>query len=217
MIAGTALLPFGLSVIPVSGITGVLIAKLGHYQRFVWSGWVISTIGLGVLTLLDRDTSPAAFTFILICAGVGQALLFISHSVAVQASCEPKDIAHATSMFSFMRSFGLCLGVGIGGTILQNFVRQRLQHVGLPLDIAADIVGFVPKLAALPNTIHKELVVEAYSSALRRLFATLSGIGGLGLLLSLVVGNHSLDKANDTTHKLKERVKRLSSPEPGVA
>lgn len=95
------------------------------------------------LIVLDADTSIPAWIFISMCAGIGRGLLLIKHSIAVQASCETKDIAYASSTYSFCRSLGPCLGVALGWTIFQNLLRQRLEHLELPIAIASDGEGFV--------------------------------------------------------------------------
>ena len=202
--AGVAVLPFGLAVIPVSGITGTVIARKGNYKWALWLGWALCILGLGLLVILDMHTSPAAFVFIFICAGAGQGLLLIAHSVAVQAACKPEDAGHASSMYSFCRSFGLCLGVVIGGTIFQNFFRMRLHHLGLPAEYAGNAEGLVPVLQSMSSALAaKDEIRMAYAWALRMLFATLTGVAALGLLVSVVVGNHTLDILLESKHKLK--------------
>ena len=205
ILAGTGLLPFAVTVVPVSGITGPLITRLGHYRWAIWLGWSVSVLGLGLLIILDASTHPAAWVVIFMCAGAGQGLLLIGHSVAIQASCRSKDAAHAASMYSFMRSFGLCLGVIIGGTVFQNFLRMRLERDGLPVSIATEFEGFIPVLQELAdgNSLKFELQ-QAYAWALKMLFATSTGIGFVGLLLSLTIGDYPLDTAFQPEHRLQK-------------
>lgn len=205
ILAGTGLLPFAVTVVPVSGITGPLITRRGHYRWSIWLGWSVSALGLGLLIILDVSTHPAAWVVIFMCAGAGQGLLLIGHSVAIQASCRAKDAAHAVSMYSFMRSFGLCLGVIIGGTVFQNFLRIRLERDGLPVSIATDFEGFIPLLQELAreNSLKLELQ-QAYGWALRMLFATSTGIGFVGQLLSLTIGDYPLDTAFQPEHRLQK-------------
>ena len=204
IMAGVLLLPFGLAVIPVSGVTGTLIARFGHYKWAIWLGWALSIIGLGLSILLDVHTSTVAIVFIFMCAGAGQGLLLIAHSVAVQAACKPEDAGHASSMYSFSRSFGLCLGVIVGGTIFQNFFRMRLEHLGLPAEYAGNAEGLIPVLHSMSGALATKLELQqAYAWAFRRMFATLTGVSALGLVISVLVGNHTLDILLDSKHKLR--------------
>jgi len=200
IMAGVCIFPSGMTVVPISGITGVLITRLGRYQWAVWAGWVIATLGIGTLVLLDQDTSTVAYVFMFVCAGIGLGLLMNSLSAAVQAISPTKDVAYASSMFAFMRSLGLCLGVSIGGTIFQNFLRQRLEHYGLSTELAENAEVYVSLLRSTPSSPHKILLKEIINWAFRMLFATLCGICGLGLTISVLIGKYSLDKELDSQH-----------------
>ena len=58
--------------------------------------------------VLSSDIFVPGMVFTFLVAGVGQGILFMAHRVAAQASCHSRDIAYASTMFSFFRSFGLC-------------------------------------------------------------------------------------------------------------
>ncbi|THZ61361.1 putative efflux pump antibiotic resistance protein [Aureobasidium pullulans] len=200
IMAGVCIFPLGMTVVHISGITGVLITRLGRYQWAVWAGWVIATLGIGTLVSLDQNTSTVAYVFMFICAGIGLGLLMNSLSAAVQAISPTKDVAYASSMFAFMRSLGLCLGVSIGGTIFQNFLRQRLEHYGLSTELAENAEVYVSLLRSTPSSPQKILLKEIINWAFRMLFATLCGICGLGLIISVLIGKYSLDKELDSQH-----------------
>lgn len=205
LFAGTALLAFTLTVLPASGITGAVIAKTGKYRWAILAGWTLVTIGCGVLVTLDQDTSPTAWVLMLMCAGGGSGMVMNAQLVAAQASCHTKDIAYASSMFSFFRSVGMTFGVALGGSIFQNLLRQRLAHLKLPTDIAADAVGYVQILREMSDPHMKAAIIGAYAWAFQNLFATLAGMSGLGLLLSLGIVSHSLDVKLTPEHQLLMR------------
>lgn len=202
--AGTYLLAFSMVCVPVSGIVGPIIARVGSYRWAVWSGWVVNTLALGILILLDVDTPTLAWVFMFLTAGIGQGLLFIAHSVASQAACQQKDAAHATSMYSFFRSLGLCLGVALGGTIFQNFFKHHSHESHLPTIVADNAEGFAHMLRGLSDSPEKLAIVNNYAWSFQMLFATLCGISGLGLLVSCVIGGHSLNQEHETNHRLRE-------------
>lgn len=203
VMAGTGLLPFVVTVVPVSALTGPAITKLGRYRWAIWLGWSVSVLGLGLLIVLGVGTHPAIWIFIFICAGAPQGLLLNGHATAISASCGSEDAAHAASMYSFMRSFGLCLGVIVGGTVFQNFLRMRLAHDGLP-SISAEFEGFIPILQKMGDEDPMKLALQqAYAWALNMLFATSTGIGSIGLLLSLTTGDYPLNTAFRPQHRLR--------------
>lgn len=204
ILAGTGLLPFAVTVVPVSAFTGVAITRLGRYRWAIWAGWAVSVLGLGLLVVLDVSTHPAAWVVIFMCAGAGQGLLLIGHSVAIQASCGAADAAHAVGMYSYNRSLGLCMGVILGTTMFQNFLRIRLNHVGLPVAIASEFEGFIPLLHMMTDGDPLKLEVQqAYAWASKMLFATSCGIAFVGLLLSLMIGDYPLNIAFNPDHRLR--------------
>lgn len=202
--AGVYLLAFSAVCVPTSGIVGPVIARVGSFRWAVYSGWIVNTAALGVLIKLDVDTPTVAWVFMFIFAGIGQGLLFIAHSVASQAACEQKDAAHAMSMYSFMRSLGLCLGVSLGGTILQNLLRTRLMAKGLDVAIAQRTEGFAYILKSMPDGTDKTMIVAAYAWSFQMLFATLCGISALGLVVACFIRAHSLDQSLASEHRLRE-------------
>ncbi|KAK4504762.1 hypothetical protein PRZ48_002724 [Zasmidium cellare] len=202
--AGTYLLAFSMVCVPVSGIIGPVIARVGSYRWAVWSGWVINTVALGVLVLLDIHIPTVAWVFMFLAAGIGQGLLFMAHSIASQAACQQKDAAHATSMYSFFRSLGLCLGVALGGTIFQNFFQNHASGLDLPAVVAENAEGFAHLLKSMPAGADRLAIVMNYSWSFQMLFAVLCGISGLGLLISCFIGGHSLNQGLESEHKLRE-------------
>ncbi|KAM0714524.1 hypothetical protein Q7P37_009820 [Cladosporium fusiforme] len=199
LLAGAGLVAFEITAVPVSGITGFLITKLGYYRWAIWLVWAVSALGLGLLVMLDVEISTGVWIVISMCAGAGQGLLLAGHPIAMKQSCGSDDQAHAVCMYAFLRSFGLCLGSILTPTAFQNFLRTRLVRDGLPIAIAADFEGFVPVLQGLDDADPSKLGIQtAYAWGFRMLFATLTGIGVFGLLLSLSISHFTMD----TPHKL---------------
>ncbi|KAI5270348.1 putative efflux pump antibiotic resistance protein [Aureobasidium subglaciale] len=204
IMAGVCVLPLGMTVVPVSGLTGTIITRVGRYQWAVWSGWVIATLGIGILVLLHPGTSTVEYVFMFICAGIGLGLLMNSLSAAVQAISLTKDIAYASSMFAFMRSLGLCLGVSIGGTIFQNLLSRRLSHFGLSTELAENAEVYVALLRSTPASAEKILMIEMINWAFQRLFAIICGTSALGMAISVLIGRYSLDKELDSQHVIAQ-------------
>lgn len=202
--AGTYLLAFCAVCVPVSGIVGPVIARVGSYRWAIWSGWTLNTLAIGLLTLLDVHTPTWEWIILFVTAGLGQGILFIAHSVAAQAACQQKDAAHAMAMYSFMRSLGLCFGVALGGTIFQNFLQKRLIELGLPIAIAKNSEGFAHLLHTLADSPLKESALGAYAWAFRMLFATMCGISGIGMILAFSsIKGHTLDQKLESEHVLE--------------
>lgn len=106
----------------------------------------------------------------------------------------------------------------VGGAIFQNFLRQRLEHLGLDVSIAANAEAFVPTLARMPKDAAGTLELRhAYAWALQKLWAILCGISGLAFLMSLAIGTHTLDRVLESAHVLRAAKADRSSMADGKA
>jgi hypothetical protein len=118
--AGLAVLPETLTLVPASVITGLAITRTGSYRWAIWLGWIITSIGMGLLILLDVDTSTGEWIGLNLIVGMGTGMLFGAMGFAVQASVNIDSIAVAVCVFSFFRSLGSV-----------SFFEQELRQVKL--------------------------------------------------------------------------------------
>ncbi|CRK15389.1 hypothetical protein BN1708_011455 [Verticillium longisporum] len=56
IISALACLPESLTVAPAGIVVGVIAAITGHYRWSLWTGWALTTLGAGLLYLLNPDT-----------------------------------------------------------------------------------------------------------------------------------------------------------------
>lgn len=200
LMAGIYLTAFTAVCVPVSGIIGPIITRVGSYRWAIWIGWIMNTLALGLLILLDVDTPTFAWVLLFITAGLGQGVLFIAHSIASQAACDQKDAAHAMAMYSFSRSLGLCFGVALGGAIFQNFLRGH----DLPIEIAKDWEAYAYFLRGMEDTLMRKKIIEAYAWSFQKLFTTMCGISGVGMIVALtLIKGHTLNRTLESEHILQ--------------
>lgn len=91
--AGIALFPDTFTVAPSGVIVGLLISRTGHYCWAVCIGWCISTIGMGLLCLLDANTVTVTLGILDLVPGVGIGMVLLSVARAVQASATAENLA----------------------------------------------------------------------------------------------------------------------------
>lgn len=200
VIAGVAVFPESLTVAPISVITGIMIAKLGRFRWALWSGWTFSVLGLGLLYLLDTDTSVPKWIFINIASGIGMGILFPSVALAVQAAVDPQYLSMAVTMAPFFRVLGQAVGVAIGGVVFQNRVKQQFANqpsLGKSAEsFAQDASSLVEYIKALPkSSAERHLIEGLYAKSLSVVWAVMCGVAALGLLTSLFVKPYTLNQA----------------------
>jgi hypothetical protein len=77
--------------------------------------------------LLTPTSKHTAWVLIFIIVGLDHRLAFISLKIAIQTTQEANYVADAAAIYTFARSFGMCIGVGIGAIVLQN---KLMNHLG---------------------------------------------------------------------------------------
>lgn len=212
VISGVALFPLSFTVAPSATVSGILCTVTGRYRWAIWSGFALSTLGLGIMYLLDVTTSIAAWIFLMLPAGLGMGILFPSLGLAIQASAAPDDMALAVAMFSFFRAFGQALGVAIGGVIFQNRMRHNL--LGYPIlapmadEYSRDAAGLVQVVRSMSDTgsqgAQKILLKQAYTDSLSVVWIVCCGILGVAGLLSLLTRAYDVNRGIDSVQTIRD-------------
>ncbi|KAL2863132.1 major facilitator superfamily domain-containing protein [Aspergillus lucknowensis] len=200
VIAGAALLPFTLTVAPLSAAVGIAIGKLGRYRWALWLGWTLATLGMGLLYLLDTDTAVAEWIFLTLVSGIGLGVLFSSMMLAVQASADIKFLSITASMAAFFRTLGQTVGVAIGGVIFQN--RFRVEVSGgesalssTAVELADNAASLVWYIRGLSKGEERDILADAYASALGVVWLVMCGLAGVGLVSCLFVKKYPMVQA----------------------
>ncbi|KAH8695198.1 major facilitator superfamily domain-containing protein [Talaromyces proteolyticus] len=211
-ITGVGLMPITVSLVPVSIAASLVMTRSGHIRWAIWSGWVVTAISSGLLILLDINTRTYAWVLIFLVLGIGQGLILVSCSFYVQALADAEESSFAASMYAFFRSVGMCMGVAICGTVLQNQLRHQLEIRQLPLDIANDAQAFIfsSNTSSLSASYLRD-IYEAYIESLKTVFETLLGVAGFGIIISLFMKPVDMNKQLATAHVLRKKTSSKSN------
>jgi MFS family permease len=132
--AGVGLFPAVCLLVPGSVVVAILTTRLGRYRWAIWAGWAITTIASGLFLLFDLRTAWPVFAVALVVFGVGNGMVLTSVNVGIQAMSKAEDCAMAASMYGFMRSVGMPLGVAVSSRFPPPDARSRcgaLTHLEL--------------------------------------------------------------------------------------
>lgn len=198
ILSGVALFPETFTVAPGAFIVGTLISRTGHYRWAVWSGWAITTLGLGLLYLLDVNTSTVEWIFLNLVVGIGLGFNYSALGVTLQAATSEEDMSSAVAMFTFFRLMGQALGVVIGGVTFQDQIRTKLLEIPslAPMadQYANDGAALAQQIKTIKDSNDRTMVIQVYADSLKTVWAVLCGAAGLALLTSLVIKDLSLDR-----------------------
>lgn len=192
--AGIELFPALLLLLPGSIIVSVLMTRFGSFRWAIWAGWMFSTLGVGLLMLVDVHSKFYVVAIGLGVAGIGYGKVLTSMNTAIQAISEVENAAMAACMYAFMRSLGAPLGVALCGTIFQNAMSSRLISHGLPGSIAHDAERYIYVLRTIDDEVQKAAIVDSYGQGFHAVFIFLTSISASAFILSLFIKHFSMDK-----------------------
>lgn len=208
VISGVAVFPETFTVAPISVITGIVAARIGSYRWALWFGWPISALGLGVLCLLDADTTIPQWIFINLAAGIGLGTLYPAVMLAVQAAADPAYLTISVTMTPFFRVLGQAVGVAIGSVVFQNRIKAHFSsrpELGKAAAFTLDASSLVQYIKELPaESAQRHLVESLYAKSLSTVWAVMCGIAGLGFLSSLFTKHYSLNQAFSSKQGLRK-------------
>jgi len=155
----------------MSIVVGIVCAQTGRYRWALWIGWTLTTLGSGILILMDVHTTIPQWVFINVAVSIGTGMLFPAMALAIQAAGRPQDSGHAVAFYSFVRVFGQSLGVAIGGVVFQNQIRVKLLSYPLLAHLAQDYSKDATALVSIIKTMEagteKTQLTQAYADALK--------------------------------------------------
>lgn len=128
--AGINYLAYEAFFIPAAGITGTLVTKTGFFKSFQAAGFAILTLGFGLSILLTAQSKTVIWVVIIAIQTVGLGVVLPCTLPAILASLDESDVALATGMFSFLRSFGYIWGVTISAVVFNTSFDRYSWQIG---------------------------------------------------------------------------------------
>lgn len=192
----------------MSVIVGIVCAKTGRYRWAIWIGWVLTTVGSGLLILLDPHTSIPGWVFLNVAVAIGTGMLFPAMGLAIQAAGRPQDAGHSAAFYSFIRVFGQSLGVAIGGVVFQNQIKQKLLSypllAPLAVEYSKDATALVSIIKAMEEGTAKEQLVQAYADSLKTIWLVMCVLSGVAMAANVFIKGYSLEQEHKTLQGFHE-------------
>ncbi|RDW61771.1 MDR family MFS transporter [Aspergillus mulundensis] len=189
--SGVQLLPTALFMTVAAVVGGATMQKLGKYKIIHIVGFGLITIGFGIFSLLDGESSTAEWVIFQLIASGGLGLIISTALPAVQAKLTDADTAKATGTWQFLRSFGLVFGSAIPTAIFNTRFDEVADRVG-DEQVRALLVGghaYEHATQAFLRTLDETTraqVIDAFTVALKRSWQVGIAFAGVGVLLALL-------------------------------
>ncbi|KAI4272026.1 MAG: hypothetical protein L6R38_006706 [Xanthoria sp. 2 TBL-2021] len=141
-------------------------------------------------------------------APIGTGMAFISMALGIQAAGRPQDAGHSITFYSFIRVFGQSLGVGVGGVVLQNQMRENLNKYPLLAhsaeEYSRDSTVVVSIIQGMESGIEKTQLVQAYADSIKTIWLVMAALSGAVFISTLFVKGYSLDQKLETLQGLND-------------
>ncbi|KAG5733052.1 hypothetical protein E4T56_gene3559 [Termitomyces sp. T112] len=167
-------------------------------------GLATSTLGFGLLTLLNEHSSVAAQVFFPLIAGIGLGMLFHAPYQVFGQALKPQELATGTSAFFLVRFTGATVGLAVAGAIFYARLSNRLP-TGLPLDQSGASVDY-SLIRSIEPLVLRDQVLRVVSSSIQTVWIVCSPCLGLAFLLSFFLRKLPIQDGPDATkevHKAK--------------
>jgi hypothetical protein len=105
-IAGVDIFGLSYSISLIAIMAGIAVKKTGNYSIPIYSGWMLTIIGAGLLTTLRADSSLAKSVGFQIVIGGGVGIVYVATLFPILASLPVTQSAPAMALYVFSRNFG---------------------------------------------------------------------------------------------------------------
>lgn len=184
--SGIMNLPMLISCVLFSIFAGAAVTIWGYYTPFMIVCSVMVSIGFGLLTTFQPDTSSAKWIGYQILAGAGIGLGMQQPLMAVQTVLDIDDVPTGTAVIVFMQTLGGALFVSIAQNVFTNGlvenVAKYVPEIADPhivLAVGATSVQTVIDKAFLPG------VTQAYNDALTKTFIVFTAMSAVSIVGAL--------------------------------
>ncbi|KAF9052922.1 MFS general substrate transporter [Panaeolus papilionaceus] len=195
--AGVEMLPYSLGCAFTSAVSGMIVTRTGKYREIIWGGNAVFAVGMGLMIMLDANSSMAEKVIFTLIAALGLGCLFQTPLIALQAAMPIKDMATSTSTFVFIRTLGGTVGISVGQAIYTSFLRKQIVNIpGLP-DIDTTPTGLtqgVGKLKTISDSSSRAAVIEAYTKSISKIWLVMTPIVGACFIMVLFIRVYSLKR-----------------------
>jgi EmrB/QacA subfamily drug resistance transporter len=132
--SGVVLTPMMLTAIVASIVSGLLVARLGHYKPIAIIGAVLLTAGTALLLRLDVTSQNQDVIIGMLVLGLGLGASMSLYNLIVQNAL-PKQIGQASAALTFFRQIGATIGLAGMGAVLNAVYPTSFQNA-LPATVA---------------------------------------------------------------------------------
>ncbi|KAI0896126.1 efflux pump [Annulohypoxylon nitens] len=192
MLSGVYLLPTILPQLVMAGLSGVLLQKMGFIIPIAVVGTVFLSLGSGLYSLLQPDSSTGDWVGFQILAGVGSGLSMQLAIISIQAAVGEAQLATGMALVIFAQSLGPAIVLVVCNVIFNSSLKSQLQDKAPHTDAAAVIQAGATGFRAIVQRDDLPGVLAAYAVSVDRVFYFVAAVAAACIIVLWGMGWHDL-------------------------
>ncbi|KAJ3933806.1 MAG: MFS general substrate transporter [Lentinula lateritia] len=222
--SGTFLLPVVMSQVVSSLTAGLAVSHTGKYRTVVYTGFALSAIGCGCISIFNASTSKAVMVVLMLLTGFGNGMTMQTTTVAAQASVARKDMSIVTAVRNFVRMLGGAIALPVASSLLNNAIRDFMKNLGFPSSTISPVID-KPSLLNSPSAISSlsispsqaaDILSKGYIKGFRDVFLLNAAMSATATLVSVVMIKHKELLRGDEEQLRKEAAEALQTAKTKV-
>lgn len=214
--SGIYTLPFVLSLVVASIISGVCTQKLGYYVPAMLICPSVMAVGEGLMSTFGVGESPSKWIGYQFLTGFGLGIGMQSSGLAAQAVLPRPDIPTGISIMFFAQQLGGAIFTSVGQNLLSNQLVKQLS--GIP---GIDKSGIVSEGATgiLKNVSaeYRDTVLAIYNHSITRIFLCGMGVALVAVFAAAAMEWKNIKKIGPAGSPPKKPLPALPNPSTSAA
>lgn len=205
--SGVSIFGNSFTIPPAAMALGVTVTLFKMYIPQNYFGWVLTSIGVGLLTTLKVSSPVGAWVGYQIIEGIGFGILYGAPQFPILASVNISESAHALALFVFVRSYSQTWGVTLGGTILQNELKKKLPQAFLDMFPGEGVeitYAAIPRIPGLAEPLKRE-VRDAFAGSLRTVWIVMAAVSVVGFFTVFGMKQLEMHEVTDENWGLEQK------------
>jgi len=208
--SGLEVMPTTLVIVVLAAVGGPLLSYWGKYKPMHIIGFALTTLGLGLCTLLNAKSSIGVWLSLQLITAAGLGIVISTMLPAVQVKLPESTTGASAGSWAFLRGTGSLFGVAIPGaifnvrfasllpTISSATARAKLEN-GQAYQRAT--ASFIATQATSP--IIKAEIINAFTQSLKCVWIVFAVLAGIGFCLTWGEKEYKMRKELNTVYGLK--------------
>ncbi|KAI4650915.1 hypothetical protein J4E93_003272 [Alternaria ventricosa] len=210
--SGLEVMPTTLVIVVLAAVGGPLLSYWGKYKPMHIIGFALTTLGLGLCTLLNARSSIGVWLSLQLVTAAGLGIVISTMLPAVQVKLPESTTGASAGSWAFLRGTGSLFGVAIPGaifnvrfasllpTISSASARAKLEN-GQAYQRAT--ASFIATQATSPTI--KAEIVNAFTQSLKCVWIVFAVLAGVGFCLTWGEKEYKMRKELNTVYGLKAK------------